>query len=33
MKRLEAEHLETWLEDYTLGDLWKQNILKGGQPT
>lgn len=33
MKRLEAEHLEAWLEDYTLGDLWKQNILKGGQPT
>ena len=33
MKRLEAENLEAWLEDYTLGDLWKQNILKGGQPT
>lgn len=33
MKRLEAQHLEAWLEDYTLGDLWKQNILKGGQPT
>ncbi len=33
MKRLEAENLEDWLEDYTLGDLWKQNILKGGQPT
>lgn len=32
MKRLEAESLEAWLEDYTLGDLWKQNILKGGQP-
>lgn len=29
MKRLEAQHLEAWLEDYTLGDLWKQNILKG----
>jgi len=24
--------LAHWLEDYTLGDLWKQNIMKGGQP-
>lgn len=32
MERLKPESLESWLEDYTLGDLWKQNILKGGQP-
>lgn len=32
MERLKPESLELWLEDYTLGDLWKQNILKGGQP-
>ena len=32
MKRLEQDSLNAWLEEYTLGDLWKQNILKGGQP-
>lgn len=32
MERLRPESLESWLEDYTLGDLWKQNILRGGQP-
>lgn len=32
MQRLESESLKSWLEDYTLGELWKQNILKGGQP-
>lgn len=32
MRRLECAGLEHWLNDYTLGDLWKQNILKGGQP-
>lgn len=32
MKRLDSKHLTNWLNDYTLGDLWKQNILKGGQP-
>ena len=32
MQRLELENLDSWLEDYTLGDLWKQSILKGGQP-
>ena len=32
MKRLEQKSLNAWLEEYTLGDLWKQNILKGGQP-
>lgn len=32
MERLKSEDLVHWLDDYTLGDLWKQNILKGGQP-
>ena len=32
MGRLNSEELNHWLEDYTLGDLWKQNIVKGGQP-
>ena len=32
MKRHSSEELNVWLDDYTLGDLWKQNILKGGQP-
>ena len=32
MVRLNSEDLNHWLEDYTLGDLWKQNIVKGGQP-
>ncbi len=26
--RLDADHVAPWLNDYTLGDLWKQNILK-----
>lgn len=32
LHRLSSEELAHWLDDYTLGDLWKQNILKGGQP-
>lgn len=32
MNRLNGEELVHWLDDYTIGDLWKQNILKGGQP-
>ena len=32
INRLSSEDLQTWLDDYTLGDLWKQNIMKGGQP-
>lgn len=32
MKRHSSKELNAWLDDYTLGDLWKQNILKGGQP-
>lgn len=32
-KRLDAEELADWLtEDYSLGDLWKRNVL-GGRPT
>lgn len=30
-KRLDAETLQEWLEDYALGELWKMNIL-GGRP-
>lgn len=30
--RLNSEKLNQWLNDYTLGDLWKQRIMKGGQP-
>lgn len=32
MKRLNQENLDAWLDEYTLGDLWKQDIIKGGQP-
>lgn len=32
LERLDSEELSHWLDEYTLGDLWKQNILKGGQP-
>lgn len=30
--RLDGTTLEHWLDEYTLGELWKQNIMKGGQP-
>ena len=30
-KRLDGEDLKDWLTDYTLGELWKRNIL-GGRP-
>jgi predicted ATPase len=30
-KRLNEKQLKDWLEDYTLGELWKQNII-GGRP-
>lgn len=32
IKRLNADDLSQWLNDYTIGDLWKQRIMKGGQP-
>ena len=31
-RRLDREELKDWLEDYTLGELWKKNIL-GGRPS
>jgi len=31
-KRLDEEQLTSWLEDYTLGELWQQNII-GGRPS
>lgn len=30
--RLKQAELEVWLEDYSLGDLWKRNIITEGQP-
>lgn len=30
--RLDAEHLSEWLEEYSLGELWKMNVV-GGRPT
>lgn len=31
-ERLDSENLKNWLEDYTLDDLWKRNIITTGQP-
>ncbi|MEP7168262.1 MAG: AAA family ATPase [Bacteroidota bacterium] len=31
-KRLDSESLVQWLEDYTIDDLWKRNIITTGQP-
>lgn len=31
-KRLSSENLSLWLNDYTLDELWKRNIIDGGQP-
>jgi predicted ATPase len=30
--RLDNESLQKWLDDYTIDDLWKRNIIAGGQP-
>jgi predicted ATPase len=30
-RRLNADHLKEWLEDYSLGELWKMNVV-GGRP-
>lgn len=30
--RLKSEDLTLWLEDYTIDDLWKRNIITGGHP-
>ena len=31
-KRLENEALSEWLEEYTIDELWKRNIIMTGQP-
>jgi len=31
-ERLNSETLKLWLEDYTIDDLWKRNIISTGQP-
>ena len=31
MRRLDAQELQGWLEDYSLGELWEKNVL-GGRP-
>ena len=31
IKRLDSQHLKTWLEDYSLGQLWEKNEI-GGRP-
>lgn len=31
-KRLSSESLKTWLDEYTIDDLWKRNIIDSGQP-
>jgi predicted ATPase len=31
-ERLNNESLQKWLDDYTIDDLWKRNIITGGQP-
>lgn len=31
-KRLDSESLKYWLEDYTIDDLWKRNIITTGHP-
>ncbi len=30
--RLNSDDFSLWLEDYSLGDLWKRNIINSGQP-
>ena len=29
-QRLDRDELSAWLEDYSLGDLWRKNIVTGG---
>lgn len=31
-ERLSEEKLSIWLDDYTIGEMWKQNIINAGQP-
>ena len=29
-QRLDADKLKTWLEEYSLGELWEKNVIQGG---
>ena len=29
-ERLDAASLREWLEDYTVGELWQKNVVRGG---
>ena len=29
-RRLDAENLDTWLQEFTLGELWRKNVIAGG---
>lgn len=31
-KRLDSDSLKSWLDEYTIDDLWKRNIITSGQP-
>lgn len=31
-ERLKGNELAQWLEEYSVGDLWQRNVIKGGQP-
>lgn len=31
-RRLSTEELGVWLEEYTIDELWKRNMIRGGQP-
>ena len=28
--RLDANKLKTWLEEYSLGEIWEKNVIQGG---
>jgi hypothetical protein len=30
LKRLTEQEYETWLEDYSTGELWRKNVFEGG---
>ena len=29
-ERLDAEQLSEWMEDYSVGELWQKNVVRGG---
>ena len=29
-QRLTGKHLQHWLKDYSMGDLWEKNLIGGG---